>query len=206
MEHDLPNTLPTSTLPINSVQLFPNNLRSHAETMIRNPFKSYTSSSGFLTPIPILTMETHAQNLAQEEEHIFRSWFPGITVPDNVTLPEFVLQNAEPFYDKVAFVEAVTGKSYTYRDVVKDTKRFSKALRSLGLRKGRVVVVVLPNVAEYSIVALGIMAAGGVFSGVNPQSHSSEIKKQVEAADAKLVVTNGTSYDKVITFFSAAFC
>ncbi|KAJ8451514.1 hypothetical protein Cgig2_018148 [Carnegiea gigantea] len=142
------------------------------------------------------TRETYLDQL-EEEEHIFRSRYRPVPVPDNVTLPEFVLQDAELYSDKVAIVEALTGKEYTYGQVTRDTKRFAKALRSLGLRKGHVVIVVLPNVAEYSIVALGIMAAGGVFSGVNPASHASEIKKQVEAADAKLIVTNGTIYEKV---------
>ncbi|KAK9276022.1 hypothetical protein L1049_005553 [Liquidambar formosana] len=132
-----------------------------------------------------------------KSNHIFRSRYPSVPVPDNMTLPEFVLQDAELYTDNVAFVEAVTGKEYTYGQVIRDTRRFAKALRSLGLRKGKVVVVVLPNVAEYSIVALGIMAAGGVFSGANPAAHATEIKKQVEAADAKLIVTNGSIYEKV---------
>jgi 4-coumarate--CoA ligase len=59
------------------------------------------------------------------------------------------------------------------------------------------VIVVLPNVVEYAIVALGIMDSGGVFSGANPASHTSEIKKQVESADAKLIVTNSTTHEKV---------
>ncbi|XP_059627296.1 4-coumarate--CoA ligase-like 1 [Cornus florida] len=134
-----------------------------------------------------------AQN---EEEHIFRSLYPPVAVSD-MTLPDFVLQDAELYANKVAFVDLVTGKEYTYGQVVRDIRRFAKALRSLGLRKGNVVVVVLPNVAEYAIVALGIMAAGGVFSGANPSAHSLEIKKQVEAADAMLIVTNGATYKKV---------
>ncbi|KAM3705993.1 hypothetical protein ACJW30_03G122200 [Castanea mollissima] len=142
-------------------------------------------------------MGTYLHNLAQDEEHIFRSRFAPVTVPDDITLPEFVLQNAELYANKVAFVEAVTGKGVTYSDVVRDTRRFSKALRSLGVRKGHVIIVVLPNVAEYAIIALGIMTAGGVFSGANPAAHASEIKKQVEAAEAKLIVTNGSNYEKV---------
>ncbi|OMO60521.1 AMP-dependent synthetase/ligase [Corchorus capsularis] len=137
----------------------------------------------------------HSEQIS--DEHIFRSKYPPVSVPDNLTLPEFVLQDAELYADKVAFVEAVSGKSYTYREVVRDTGRFAKALRSLGLKKGHVVIVVLPNIAEYGIVALGIMASGGVFSGANPASHASEIKKQAEAANAKLIVTNGPSYEKV---------
>ncbi|XP_020232855.1 4-coumarate--CoA ligase-like 1 [Cajanus cajan] len=142
-------------------------------------------------------MGTYVEKTTRVEEHVFRSQYPPVHIPDNVTLPEFVLQNAELYADKVAFVDAVTGKGVTYSEVVRGVHRFSKALRSLGLRKGHVVIVVLPNVVEYAIVALGIMAAGGVFSGANPASHVSEIKKQAESADAKLIVTNGTNYEKV---------
>ncbi|XP_057530470.1 4-coumarate--CoA ligase-like 1 [Amaranthus tricolor] len=132
-----------------------------------------------------------------EEEIIFRSRFSPVPIPDNLSLPDFVLQDAELYSDNVAFVDASTGKKYTYGQVAKDTNRFARALRSLGLRKGHVVIVVLPNVPEYGIVALGIMAAGGVFSGANPAAHASEISTQAEAADAKLIVTIGTIYDKV---------
>ncbi|PON50683.1 2,3-dihydroxybenzoate-AMP ligase [Parasponia andersonii] len=132
-----------------------------------------------------------------DHEHIFCSRYPPVQVPDNVTLPEFVLQGGELYADKVAFVEAVTGKAYTHGEVVRNTRRFATALRSLGLRKGHVVVVVLPNVVEYAVVALGIMAAGGVFSGANPTATPTEIKKQVEDSGAKLIVTNGSCFEKV---------
>ncbi|KAK4777818.1 hypothetical protein SAY87_018005 [Trapa incisa] len=131
--------------------------------------------------------------------HIFGSRFPSVPVP-NVTLPNFVLQGWEPHADRVAFVEAVSGKAFTHGDVVRDVRRLSKALMAIGIRKGHVVVVVLPNVAEYGIVVLGVMASGGVFSGANPTMHALEIKKQVEAADAKLIITDGPNYEKVRNF------
>ncbi|WRX15392.1 AMP-dependent synthetase/ligase domain - like 9 [Theobroma cacao] len=151
----------------------------------------------FLMLISIMGTPTAIQHLEDNGEHYFGSKYPSVPVPDNLTLPEFVLQDAELYADKVAFVEAVSGKAYTYRDVVRDTGRFGKALRSIGLKKGDVVIVLLPNIAEYGIVALGIMAAGGVFSGANPASHASEIKKQADAANAKMLVTNGPNYEKV---------
>ncbi|PWA56446.1 acyl-CoA synthetase 5 [Artemisia annua] len=138
------------------------------------------------------------QNVTKEDDNeiIFRSRYPTVPIPD-LTLPEFVLKDAELYADNVAFVDAATKKTYTYGQVVKDVRRFSKGLRSLGLRTGHVVVVVLPNVVEYAIVALGIMSAGCVFSGSNPSGHSSEIKKQVELAEAKLIVTDARTYNKV---------
>ncbi|KAK1269433.1 4-coumarate--CoA ligase-like 9 [Acorus gramineus] len=133
----------------------------------------------------------------QEEQNVFRSRFPPVPIPDNVTLPDFVLQDAELYPEKPAFVDASTGKMYTHGQVVRDVKRFAKALRALGIRKGHVVLVVLPNVTEYPIIALGVMAAGGVFSGSNPLSTPSEIHKQAVDADAKLIVTDHLAYDKV---------
>ncbi|MQL97735.1 hypothetical protein Taro_030433, partial [Colocasia esculenta] len=132
-----------------------------------------------------------------EEEHVFRGHVPFVPIPDGVTLPEFVLHDAERYKDKVALVEAATGKAYTYGMVVRDVRRLARGLRALGIRKGHMVVVVLPNAAVYPVVALGIMAAGGVFSGANPLATASEIGKQVDDAEAKLVVTDAQFYHKV---------
>nr|CAB3486667.1 unnamed protein product [Digitaria exilis] len=133
-----------------------------------------------------------------EDEHIFRSRFPPVAVPDDVTVPEFVLAGAEAYANKVALVEAAPGgRSYTYGEVARDVARFARALRSVGVRKGHVVVVALPNLAVYPVVSLGIMSAGAIFSGVNPRAIAAEIKKQVEDSEAKLVVTNDVAYDKV---------
>ncbi|KAB2624954.1 4-coumarate--CoA ligase-like 1 [Pyrus ussuriensis x Pyrus communis] len=129
-------------------------------------------------------MGTFVQNSAQEDEHIFRSRSPDVRVPDNITLLNFCSKM----------------RNYTLEMLHSWRLWFAKALWSLGLKKGQVEVVVLPNVAEYAIVALGIMAAGGVFSGANPSGHASEIKKQVEVADAKIIVTNGATYEKVKAF------
>lgn len=123
-------------------------------------------------------------------------------MPENKTLPEFVLEGCELYSEKVALVDAITGKEYTYGQLHQDTHRFAKALRSLGLRKGGVVVVLLPNMVEYATIVFGIMTAGGVFSGANPQGHSSEIKTQVESSEAKLIVTNSSVYEKVRTVWT----
>ncbi|KAE8705479.1 hypothetical protein F3Y22_tig00110429pilonHSYRG01402 [Hibiscus syriacus] len=58
---------------------------------------------------------TPTQHSEDDNEHVFLSKYPPVLVPDNLTLSEFVLQDAELYADKVAFVEAVSGKSYYYR-------------------------------------------------------------------------------------------
>ncbi|RRT43526.1 hypothetical protein B296_00019831 [Ensete ventricosum] len=135
-----------------------------------------------------------------EEQFIFRSNYSSVSIPEHVTLPEFVLADAEAYADKVAVVEASTGKSYTYREVVRETSRFAKALRSLGLRKGTVVVVALPNVALYPVVALGVMAAGGVFSGVNPLAVQAEIAKQVKDLGVPVILIGGDQVEGAVAW------
>ncbi|ERN12583.1 hypothetical protein AMTR_s00025p00217630 [Amborella trichopoda] len=129
-------------------------------------------------------------------EHIFTSKFPAVPVP-YLTLPEFVLENWEKYEEKVAIVEAIGGKEFTYRQVVDGVRDFGNGLKGMGMVKGSVVIVLLPNIAEYPIIALGVMSAGGVFSGSNPLAHPSEVRKQVEDSGAKLIVTNGPCYEKV---------
>ncbi|CAD6233701.1 unnamed protein product [Miscanthus lutarioriparius] len=122
--------------------------------------------------VAIATMHLH--DAEEEQEHIFRSRFPPVAVPDDVTVPEFVLAGAEAYADKTALVEAAPGgRSYTYGEVARDVARFARALR------------------------LGIMSAGAVFSGVNPRAVAAEIKKQVEDSEARLVVADAVAYDKV---------
>ncbi|CAN4082672.1 unnamed protein product [Withania somnifera] len=128
-------------------------------------------------------MRTYVAECSKEQEEgedIFWSRYPPVHVPDNVTLTDFVLHNVELYADRLAFVNATTGKGYTYGEVARDIRRKS---------------LVLPNIPEYVIVALGIMAAGGVFSG--PAAHSSEIMKQVESADGKLIVSDLPTYHEV---------
>ncbi|KAJ6346978.1 hypothetical protein OIU76_003634 [Salix suchowensis] len=127
----------------------------------------------------------------REKRHIYL-WFGGAVIP-----VKKLAKTDYTYADKAAFVQAVTGKTYTFAEVVRDTRRFARALRSLGLRKGHVVIVAFQMLPEYGIVAPAIMASGGVFSGAQPAAHESEFKKQVEAAGANLSVTNDINYGKV---------
>ncbi|XP_031477354.1 4-coumarate--CoA ligase-like 1 [Nymphaea colorata] len=132
------------------------------------------------------------------EEHIFRSQFPAVPVPENLTVTEFVLQDWHLYADNVAIVEAQTGKQHTYSQLVHHINSFRRALKSaFSIKKGDVVLVALPNIVEYPAIALAIMSTGGVFSGVNPAAHPSEILKQATDSEARLVVANNAYYEKV---------
>ncbi|KAM0943216.1 putative AMP-dependent synthetase/ligase, ANL domain-containing protein [Dioscorea sansibarensis] len=180
---------------------------SHPILPLFKPFSSLTKNNT-MHPLTLKDPNMNTLNLSQQqqqqeqEEYIFKSNSPTVLVPEHTTLPDFVLRDAEHFSDKVALVEVTTGMKLTYGEVARETRRFAKALKCLGLRKGHVVVVVLPNVAIYPVVALGIMAAGGVFSGANPLALAVEIRKQILDSSAKILVTNGLTYETKLSVYN----
>jgi acyl-CoA synthetase (AMP-forming)/AMP-acid ligase II len=62
----------------------------------------------------------------------------------------------------------ITGRCYTYRDVVRLVRAYSYHLVREGLQKGQVLAIVLPNLPEYPIAFLGALSAG---LSVCPVSH-----------------------------------
>ncbi|KAJ7568478.1 hypothetical protein O6H91_01G034100 [Diphasiastrum complanatum] len=131
------------------------------------------------------------------EKYIFTSQLPRAPIPDNLTIPEYVLQDLDVYAHKIAVVDASDGRQYTYKEVGILVNNVAGGLIDLGLQKGDVVFVLLPNVAEYFILVLGIMSAGAVFSGCNPSSHPLEIQKHIQNSEAKVIITNAANFGKL---------
>ncbi|CAL8097226.1 unnamed protein product [Orchesella dallaii] len=111
---------------------------------------------------------------------------PPIT---GVTLPEFLFQNLHKWENAPALKCAITGRQYTYGEVYKRSRSFAAALKQAGFKRNDSVCVLLPNIPEYPIVALGSMQAGCIVSTVNPLYTKDEIAKQVNDCGGKIVIT-----------------
>ena len=58
-------------------------------------------------------------------------------------------------------------KVLTYNELEVASRKFATYLQSLGLKKGSRVAVMMPNVFQYPVVALGVFRAGLVLVNVN---------------------------------------
>ncbi|CAG9583382.1 unnamed protein product [Danaus chrysippus] len=58
-------------------------------------------------------------------------------------------------------------------------------------------MIMLPNIPDFPLVALGILEAGGIISTVNPLYTAHEIHRQILMSDAKVIVTLAESVDVV---------
>jgi acyl-CoA synthetase (AMP-forming)/AMP-acid ligase II len=119
---------------------------------------------------------------------IFKSPHPDVVIPD-VALTPFVLGKAERLGDKVAIVEAGSGRSYSYRQIADGVGKLAAGLNARGFRKGDVLAIMSPNLPEYPIAFHGVASAGGVNTTLNPTYTADEIAFQLNDSRARLLLT-----------------
>jgi long-chain acyl-CoA synthetase len=79
--------------------------------------------------------------------------------------------------------------SYTWRQINDSANRMANALIDLGLRKGDVVALVMPNCVQFVIAMFGVLKADGVVSAVNPTYPADKMAQQFKDANVKIAVT-----------------
>jgi acyl-CoA synthetase (AMP-forming)/AMP-acid ligase II len=119
---------------------------------------------------------------------IFRSPEPDVVVPP-VSLPAFVMAQFSAFGDKPAVIDAPTGRTLTYAQVAAGVRRMAVGLVKRGMKKGDAFAILLPNLPEYAIAFLGVAAAGGVATTMNPLMTADEIRHQLEDTGAQWLLT-----------------
>ncbi|RZC35995.1 AMP-binding domain containing protein [Asbolus verrucosus] len=84
----------------------------------------------------------------------------------------------------------ITGRKYTYSDIIKKSKNLSKAVRKkLNLNEGDVIALLLPNIPEFPLAVLGALQAGLIVTTLNPVYTQEEICRQLADSSAKALVT-----------------
>ena len=78
------------------------------------------------------------------------------------------------------------GKKTTYAELVKQVDQFSRALVSLGVKKGDRVALVLPNCPQYVIAYYAAARIGAVFVGNNPLYTERELIHQLNDCGAEV--------------------
>jgi 4-coumarate--CoA ligase len=70
-------------------------------------------------------------------------------------------------------------------------QRLATGLRAAGLQRGDRVVVFSTNHLFYPVIFMGVIMAGGIFSGCNPTYSRQELAHQIRDADPAFVFTQG---------------
>ncbi|CAA9486923.1 MAG: 4-coumarate--CoA ligase 1 [uncultured Solirubrobacteraceae bacterium] len=126
---------------------------------------------------------------------VFASRFPELSIPEQ-ELSAYVLAGAGRHPDRPAVIDAVGGRRLTYGELAAQVDRVAAGLAGLGVGRGAVVAVMLPNGPEYPVAFLGIARSGAACTTLNPAYTSHEIRAQLADAGARVVVTTPDGVDK----------
>ena len=126
-------------------------------------------------------------------EKIWFSEYQKTGIPETVELPaentslnDVFERNFQKFASRDAFI--FMDKVLTFGQLDEESRKFATYLQSLGLAKGSRVAVMMPNVLQYPIVALGVFRAGYVLVNVNPLYTSRELEHQLNDSGSEALV------------------
>ena len=98
---------------------------------------------------------------------IFKSPYPDVALP-NIALSKFFLDRIQPFADKTALIDSITGRTYSYALLSRSIKSVGASLSARGLQKGETIAIFSPNLPEYAIAFHGASLIGGVITTISP--------------------------------------
>jgi len=118
------------------------------------------------------------------------SWCIGGTT--NVVLNALDRWRATPVYDKAAIVwegEDGATSGLSYRELDRDVCRFSGGLRALGIERGDVVAVYMPNLPQAVVAMLAVAKIGAIVMPLFSGFGADAIATRIEIAGAKALIT-----------------
>ena len=123
-------------------------------------------------------------------------------VPRSIDYP--VIPLYQIFYEPVRdFPDRVSmnfmGRKWTYKQSLEEMERFATALAALGLKKGDVVAIALPNLPQFYAAYYGTLRAGGIVTALNPTLTASEFEHILNDSGAETII----AYDMLLPLLIA---
>ncbi|ABM12925.1 MULTISPECIES: 4-coumarate--CoA ligase family protein [Mycolicibacterium] len=122
----------------------------------------------FLSPFPEVDIPTAS---------VYDYLFSGLAGPEDSVL------------DRVALIDAKSGRQTTYREMVARIDSFAGALAARGIGVGDVVALLAPNSSVFAVAFHGILRAGATATTVNALFTAKDIAKQLTDSKATMLVT-----------------
>lgn len=112
------------------------------------------------------------------------------------TITEYAFATAQRHPDRIAVVEAETGRALTYRQLDRAIERARGVLGAWGLRPGRTVALVAPNGVDYPVAFHAAASLGAVVMPLNPAWTVSELAHPLADSGACLVLAGSDHLER----------
>ena len=132
----------------------------------------------------------------------FRAWFKYYDpqVPQYLTYPRiplYCLLDETAAKHPAGPCTNFFGRRLTYQQIKGLSDRFAASIRSLGIRRGDRVVLLLPNSPQFVIAYYGLLKAGAVIVPLNPLSAERELEFYLTDSGAEAAITIPLFLNKV---------
>lgn len=148
-------------------------------------FHSPSNISNFKTS----NNQNMSHNLYSNETGIYISKHPSVTLPTDPFLDVVSRIFSHKHAGQTALVDASSGLSIPYSELQPLLKSVASGLHQMGVAKGDVVLILLPNSIYYPIILLAVLYLGAIVTTMNPLSSFSEVKKQTACLNTRLAFT-----------------
>lgn len=111
---------------------------------------------------------------------------PANLIYDDKPIYSYLEQAATQFPEKTAI--HFMGKEMTYQRLYQDAGKLAAYLKTIGLKKGDRVAIMLPNTPQAVISFFGILMAGGIVVPTNPLYTERELEYQMKDSGAKIII------------------
>ncbi|XP_064087291.1 uncharacterized protein LOC135201938 [Macrobrachium nipponense] len=136
------------------------------------------------------------------QQLVFPSQFSDVQQPRG-NLVNKIFENVDRWGSQVAVECSESGRTRTYNQLLDATRIWAGFLSILGLEKGDVIAIVLPNCPEYPILVLGANSLGVIVTMMNPKNTKDEITNQLKVSGAKLLVVTPSLVEEVVHLLSS---
>ena len=110
----------------------------------------------------------------------------GFDIPD-VSMFGMIKISAESHPDALAY--EYYGAKCTYKELIERIEKVSNAYFDLGVRKGDIITILMPNTPEAVISIYALNRLGAVSNIVHPLSAQEEIKNYLNSVESKFLLT-----------------
>ncbi|MCE4611222.1 MAG: long-chain fatty acid--CoA ligase [Desulfurococcales archaeon] len=135
--------------------------------------------------------------------YLSRPWLKNYDegVPHDIEVPDkplyWILEEAaRGFPGRTSLI--FLGKRVSYRELYELSRRFAGYLKSLGIGRGDVVGLMLPNSPQFAIAFYGSLMAGATVSPMNVLYSPREVKFQLSDNKARILVALDLFKDRVV--------
>ncbi len=119
----------------------------------------------------------------------FASPFPEVDIPTASVFDYLFADITDDDIDRVALVDAKSGRQTTYREMMARIDSFAGALAARGIGVGDVVGLLAPNSSAFAVAFHGILRAGATATTVNALFTAKDIAKQLTDSKATMLIT-----------------